>query len=92
MAGTNGGTGEPYWFRCAKGRRWDSLRWGDRPRHVCTPTGKSRDLTDVLRHGKHGFLRHGRVAYEYRCSCGHVGWSRHKDLAAMATRKKGETP
>ncbi len=80
MPGTNAGTGEPLSFRCARCRRRrvvyiprDGGTWG-----FVTLTGRTR------KHGHHRGVRHDAVAREYRCGCGHVGWSRHRDLARLA--------
>jgi hypothetical protein len=44
-------------------------------------------LTGREKKRRSGGINHhgwGKVAYEYRCSCGHIGWSRHPDLERLA--------
>jgi len=78
MPGTKAGTGQPITFRCWAERRerWQSFHRADD--HVMTMTGRSRPY-----HGHKGG-RMTTTAYEYRCSCGHVGWSAHVDAARKA--------
>jgi hypothetical protein len=79
MPGTNAGTGQPITFRCwvERRERWKSFR----DDHVVTMTGRTRPY-----HGHTGG-RMTTTAYEYRCSCGHVGWSAHVDAARLAARR-----
>ena len=72
MPGTNAGTGQPIRFRCAACRRtrvfplgWAVVRTG-RVRKLSRPRGGVRMLA--------------YESHEYRCKCGHVGWTRHKDI------------
>ena len=67
MAGT--GTGYPLTFRCAKCRRYQFV-----------VTGKTKPLS--ARQRGMGHPRATNRRHEYKClSCGHVGWSRHSDMA-----------
>lgn len=85
MPGTNGGTGRPYYFRCAACRRKHGTAeyLGRSPEtrgmgHVrrVELTGRRRELKP----GRSG-SRNSGAAREYRCrDCGHVGWSRHVEL------------
>jgi hypothetical protein len=69
MPGTNAGTGQPIVFKCSACRGW--------PVDV-ELTGRSKPVKT----NKPG-PRMTRTALEYRCACGHVGWSRHKSLARI---------
>lgn len=75
--GSNNGTGQPNWFRCAKCRRGGHRNDG---------WLGSVDLTGRRRQhrGKVG-QRITHIDREYRCvDCGHVGWSAHVDLCHKA--------
>lgn len=76
-------TGRPHTFLCPVYRREKRMD-EPRSRHRTEPTGRSRK-----RRGR-GSVRWGHVAYEYQCSCGHVGWSRHPDLAVKAKQKDSD--
>ena len=70
------GTGYPVYFICAKlARRWPRSEV-DYRMHEVTVTGRTRPTP---RNGK-GHPRKSWTTREYRCSCGHVGWSSHVDL------------
>lgn len=84
------GTGSPTYFYCWKGRQTARFR---RDGHRVELTGRTRPY-----HSKRYSMlgtRSMSTSYEYRCSCGHVGWSNHADLARIANdvealkRKKG---
>ena len=78
MAGM--GTGSPISFLCPKHRRqyWKGRTTGG---HVCRPTGVTKPYRRKLNQTDH--IRHiVTCSIEYRCSCGHVGWSRHVEMAA----------
>jgi hypothetical protein len=91
MAGN--GTGYPNHFECSKARL---IYYGDRSStgepvarttreraaHVITLTGRTRPTP---RNGK-GHPRKSWTTREYRCTCGHVGWSCHKDLERLEAR------
>ncbi len=72
------GTGSPLNFRCWYCRRQETCQdfksdrgWGNR----VVRTGFSK-MTG------RGSPRHNDLALQYRClDCGHVGYSKHKDLA-----------
>ncbi len=73
MPGTNAGTGQPISFLCHVERinRW-RYDWQRVPGHsTIVRTGRTRD-------GGNGGIRMLTTAHEYRCECGHVGWSKHK--------------
>lgn len=94
------GTGYPIWFECAKARRiWYGSRRQDeteaiarthreRARHRVELTGRTRPTPW---NGK-GHVRKSWTTFEYRCSCGHVGWSSHVSLESMAERAGIEVP
>lgn len=97
MAGS--GTGYPIWFQCAKARRiwYGSRRNNDegnertareRAEHVTELTGRTRRTPKT---GK-GHPRKSWTTFEYRCSCGHVGWSSHKNLERKAEQAGIEVP
>jgi hypothetical protein len=79
--------GQPISFACAKCRkRFDFFD------NRCT-VGRSWKLTGRTRRqlGR-GFNVHGwgKTAHEYEClDCGHVGWSRHPDVARRAAHELG---
>lgn len=83
MAG--GGTGTPIHFMCWQARRerrayeYSSPRY--RPSHVVELTGRTRSNPSHNRH-----TRISGTVREYRCGCGHVGWSNHIDLERMEKR------
>lgn len=75
------GAGSPVYFICTVARR----EW---PRgteeHRVTLTGRERPY-HRKRYSAKG-SRSSNVAREYKCSCGHVGWSNHKDLEDLAAK------
>lgn len=77
------GTGYPICFFCAEARhiyyRDTGRQARERAEHVVTLTGRTRP---TKRNGK-GHPRKSWTTREYRCSCGHVGWSSHIDLERM---------
>ena len=73
--GRSAGTGSPVWFRCAVARREGP---GDDREHVVVRTGRERPYR-TRRYQTLGY-RSDNVTREYRCTCGHVGWSNHLDL------------
>ena len=97
MSDVGTGKGQPIAFRCSKCRK---SKW------IGGCASIDRDYT---RHCSHRQVRTGRTRpyrgrntgsrrmlsehHEYRCECGHVGWSRHRGvvrwvpLAEEATRQ-----
>lgn len=76
------GPGSPIFFVCPVARSNRIGTWGDGeiPRY---PDGHGIALTGRTKaRSPRGVLgvRSTYVAREYRCECGHVGWSTHKDL------------
>jgi len=73
------GTGSPVFFHCWEARRYGHL--AERG-HRVELTGRTRPY----RHKRYSTLgtRSMSTSYEYRCECGHVGWSNHADLARLA--------
>ena len=70
------GTGYPHWFLCPfERRRFTADRLRGAP-HKKVRTGKTRRAPSP---GK-GSVRKLQESHEYRCSCGHVGWSCHVDV------------
>lgn len=64
--GRSSGTGQPLWFKCPQCL---GSCFGVKL------TGKKRKLATG------GYGRSDPFIREYVCSCGHIGWSRHRDLA-----------
>jgi hypothetical protein len=92
MAGS--GTGIPIWFSCPKERREagtarlmresvDAVR----RRHVVTLTGS----TKAAKFSRGHHPRMSFTSFGYTCSCGHMGWSAHRDLERLAV-KTGDVP
>lgn len=79
--GRSSGTGNPIWFRCPVFRAmdWRTRTGADLARHVITLTGRTKRRPNPNK----GNPRKPDVSREYRCSCGHVGWSCHKDLERL---------
>lgn len=77
--GRSHGPGSPVWFRCHRCR---STLVNNRT-STWELTGRSRPARFSGAPGSRSTFRER----EYRCSCGHVGWSNHIDLARAA----GET-
>jgi hypothetical protein len=71
------GTGSPVWFRC-----WACRSTLVRDTHSTVElTGRTKP-SPRRKHHTLG-LRSTMTLREYRCSCGHVGWSNHIDLERM---------
>lgn len=60
--------GGPHWFKCTRCRGTVSAL-------TMTLTGKKRRAPK-----RAGGRRAMSIAVEYRCACGHTGWSRHVDM------------
>lgn len=77
--------GSPNWFKCHNERReervYDYIDKSLRPDHRIRLTGRTRPNRSHSRS-----VRVDNVEREYACTCGHVGWSRLKDLVRRATR------
>lgn len=70
---TGGGTGQPHTFQCWNCRR---RRRNRGYAHEVDPTGRTRFSNTGI-----GGRCVVETRYEYRCPfCGHVGWSRHRQL------------
>jgi hypothetical protein len=71
------GTGSPVFFHCTIARRGGD--WRDSARyegHDVTRTGRTRPRRSPAVVGTRSML----TEHEYRCSCGHVGWTNHRDI------------
>ena len=86
------GSGVPLWFVCPALRRRLAGRklppWADleRRQHSQTRTGRTRPLS-----GRETGNRHPRTLsehHEYVCTCGHRGWTKHKDILEFALERK----
>lgn len=75
----------PLTFQCPKYRAlyWRTRTSGDRAAHRVTLTGRKRRRSTP----NSGNSRKSDVDREYRCACGHVGWSCHIDLERMEQRQ-----
>jgi hypothetical protein len=72
------GAGQPVYFKCAKCRLTRNAGIGGAELNRQTLTGRTRGP-----YGNRG-QRMDKFAREYKCDCGHTGWSRHVDLARKA--------
>lgn len=81
MAGA--GTGQPVAFVCPVARRnRDTRTWSLPPGHDrIRLTGRTKPNP-----GSSVGQRMLTTSSEYRCECGHVGWSAHVDLPRRAAR------
>lgn len=76
------GTGYPISFICPVARRnralWSGPDKGRLPEGHDTIVRTGR--TKPRRHDGKGHPRALDTYYEYRCECGYVGWTTHKDI------------
>lgn len=79
------GAGQPLFFHCPKYRSARAtereaayLAFMLRAHREITLTGRTRKVR------KPNGQRMTKTAREYRCTCGHVGWSRHVDLERLS--------
>ena len=80
--GDHNGTGQPIVFMCFRARQKKDWRTGYVPRgHTVVRTGRTRYV------GKGG-QRMDVYRHEYRCACGHVGWTKHKDILRYPIEEK----
>lgn len=87
------GAGQPIWFKCPIARR-TTRRLG-----IHTKGGRNIQLTGQRRErasNRTGALRSdSRFVYQFKClDCGHVGWSRHIQVArryAQEFPQKGDS-
>lgn len=79
------GTGSPVWFRCSACRSTLVRNYDS----TVELTGRTRPAPSRRYHAR-GSRSTGTLR-EYRCSCGHVGWSNHVDLAHRELRERGVT-
>lgn len=81
MPGTNAGTGQPLYFMCHVERR---AKWRIRDNATARAWLHERHSpivrTGKIRRNVGGNTRTLSDAYQYRCACGHVGWTRHRDI------------
>ena len=81
--GKGSGTGSPNFFQCGAYRRenYRTRRGLDyRREHTVKLTGRTKPYNPPRALGSRSTF----TSYEYECTCGHVGWSNHIELAAMA--------
>lgn len=75
------GTGQPLMFRCAQQRRdrmWPDSYDATDHLHLVVRTGRTRG--PGVEHEMPTYSRMMQTSHEYRCSCGHVGWTRHNGI------------
>jgi hypothetical protein len=76
----------PMWFECPVARRFYSADSGlqrvVRGTHHTARTGRTKPKPHRSDRRNTGHRTLG-VYHEYRCSCGHVGWSSHVDVARL---------
>ena len=91
MPGSNAGTGQPLNFRChiqRLGWYWGYRHPEDERRPILFPTGHENiTRTGRTRDNQRGGIRMMNTAHEYRCECGHVGWSKHHDVLRCPLEK-----
>lgn len=81
MGGRGKAAGSPVFFHCFAARR---EVYGHRRDHTVELTGRIRRYRPPR--GSAMGSRSMHVAFEYRCACGHVGWSNHRELWPFASR------
>lgn len=82
--GRSAGTGIPIRFKCTPCRSTLNSRTGEH----WEATGRSKPRSNGGKNSAHRV--DSANVYEYHClDCGHVGWSRHGDVAA-ACKKRNE--
>lgn len=86
--GRSAGTGQPVWFKCPNARStWNRKQ----PGHPAA--GSNVELTGERRRSYSRYAGSGgrsdiNFVYRFRClDCGHVGWSRHIDIARRFKRE-----
>jgi hypothetical protein len=73
--GRSAGAGSPSYFLCSRGRRGSPLAWRD---HQVVRTGATRPYLSAR--GSALGVRSLSVSHQYRCTCGHVGWTNHQGV------------
>ena len=93
--GTSAGPGSPVDFNCPRWRAyWASYRklpvgaQYDLRGHIVERTGRTRKYKS--RRGSALGVRSDTTSREYVCSCGHKGWSNHKELALLPLQEGAE--
>ncbi len=83
------GPGSPVSFVCWRGRQDWRTKAAHRNVYAVTLTGRTRPYKAA--YGSALGLRSTLMSREYRCECGHVGWSYHVDLLRLARAEIGLT-
>lgn len=75
--GASAGAGHPMSFMCTRLRRvpWAQRTNPIRDDHEVTRTGRTKPNPSRRLQG-----RALATLHEYRCTCGHVGWTSHPDV------------
>lgn len=80
--GLSAGPGSPIFFHCPVARRNRDYPSGRLPKgHTVKLTGRTKPYR-AKSYSAMG-QRSTSTLREFRCSCGHVGWSNHADLERM---------
>lgn len=81
--GRASGAGSPVHFACPVARRNRNLTtWSLPEGHDVTLTGRTKPYTPPRAIGSRSTF----TSREFRCTCGHVGWSNHAALERMEKR------
>lgn len=86
--GSHCGTGYPLSFACHRWRRtrdWRSYGSAEDAGHVPVLTGQTKKVYDTK-----GHHRKLHTSYQYRCQCGHVGWSTHPGVLQLKLAEGAE--
>lgn len=85
--GRSAGTGQPIWVKCPVARRTVGVGpFTHGPKSNLKLTGRRRHRFSRL--AGSGGRSDTRFIYEFQClDCGHVGWSRHIDIARRFKRE-----
>lgn len=80
------GTGIPLYFNCPNYRRldWRTRTSRDAENHRVVRTGRTKPRRWDGNQG----LRTLDTAHEYRCRCGHVGWTTHCDIESAPLARR----
>lgn len=85
--GRSAGTGYPLWFRCPVQRRERVWPHPYPSGHETVRTGRTKPNRSRKTGASGG--RALRVLHEYRCSCGHVGWTSHVGILNRPKSDRG---
>ena len=75
------GSGQPLHLRCWM-LRHTVAPLQDPAEHRLSRTGRTRKFNPI--HGNIRGVRMLDTEHEYQCTCGHKGWTRHRDVLTLA--------